>query len=121
MASNISCFVDSPKNHQFVPGREQAEAQRPAVSRGVEEHLVVVLDEGPAAMPESMEHGLGLGFGAPPACDTGWEDALSDLLTWHWAHRFWHPGPDQGRSAHPHCTHSRKGPERDDKSSSVML
>lgn len=67
MASNISCFVDSLKNHQFVPGREQAEAQRPTASGDPKEYLVVVLGEEPVAMPLSMECGLGLGFRAPPA------------------------------------------------------
>lgn len=129
MASNISCFADSLKNHRFVPGREQAEAQRPTTSR--KEHLVAVLDEpcGDVGRRTRRDasvygaYGLGPGFGAlpPPVCDNGWEDAPSNLLTWHWAHRFWHPGPDQGRSAHPRCTRSRKGPERDDKSSSVTL
>lgn len=92
MASNISSSVDSLENHQFLPGSEQAE-----------ENLMVVLEEGPVVMPKSMEHGL--------CVIMLWEDAMSDLLTWHWAHRFWHPGPGQGHSAHPHCTRSRKGPE----------
>jgi len=45
MASNISCFVGSLKNHPFLPGREQAKAQRTAASRGAEKNLMVVLDE----------------------------------------------------------------------------
>lgn len=78
-------------------------------------------DEGPAVTPVCMEHGLGLGFEAPLVCDAGWEYDLGELLTWHWAHHFWHPGPSQGRSAHPHCTHSRKEPKGDNKSSSMTL
>lgn len=45
MASNISCFVDSLKNQQFIPGREQEEALRPTVREGAEKHLMGMLNE----------------------------------------------------------------------------
>lgn len=71
MTSNVSCLVDSLKSHRFIPGREEAEAQRPTASRGAEEHLVAVWDEGPVVKAEPMEHGLGTGFRARSVCDTG--------------------------------------------------